>query len=244
MGVVFVREYLAWLEAHGRRVINGSGAFLLEVSKVRQHALLEQAGIRTPHTIAVAGTRDLRAAARSMKLPFITKHNQGGKGLGVRLFRDLEAFDAYVAGSELELAFDGVTLLQQYVEPRDPYITRVEIVDGRFLYALRSSTESGFQLCPADACQIDDSFCPVGTSGRFGRSPVDANDPLVKAYIAFCAAHRIDAAGIEFVEDIAGDRYTYDVNMNTNYNGDVEQEVDVFGMDAWADLCARLLSAL
>lgn len=241
-GVLFMREYLPWLESHGRRVLNGSASFVQEVSKVQQHALLERAGIRTPRTIAVSGTARLKDAAREMALPFITKHNQGGKGLGVRLFRDLAAFDAYVDGSEFEPAFDGVTLLQQYVEPAQAFITRVEIVGGKFLYALQSSTASGFQLCPADACAIDDAFCPVGGSGRFGLSPLRADDPLVAAYIAFCAEHHIDAAGIEFVEDSKGDRYTYDVNMNTNYNGEVEEAAGVRGMAAWAELCEALVA--
>lgn len=240
-GILFLREYLAVLDRWGRRVVNGDHSFALEISKVRQHAALEAAGILTPRTIAVVGREELKSAARMIATPFITKHNQGGKGLGVRLFRELSSFDAYVDGDQFEEPFDGVTLLQQYVEPPQPYITRVEIVDGRFLYALRASTVGGFELCPSDACQIDDAFCPVGDSGKFGVSPVNADDPLVRAYIEFCAAHQIDAAGIEFVEGHDGRRYTYDVNMNTNYNSDVENVAGVRGMDAWASLCGRLL---
>lgn len=240
-GVVFVREYLAYLERWGRRVINGSASFALEISKVRQHAALERAGIPTPHTIAVAGTRGLKAAARSMPLPFLTKHNQGGKGLGVKLFRDLDAFDQHIESGELEPSFDGVTLLQAYVEAPEAFITRVEIVDGRFLYALRASTADGFELCPADACQVGDAFCPVGESGKFGVSPVVAEDPTVQTYLTFCREHGIDAAGIEFVQGTDGQRYTYDINMNTNYNSDVEAAVGFRGMDAWAALCERLL---
>jgi hypothetical protein len=242
-GVVFLREYLAYLDRWGRRVVNGSRSFALEISKVRQHAALEGAGIVSPRTIAVAGTRTLKEAARQMPLPFITKHNQGGKGLGVQLFRDYDAFDAYVDGPEFEPAFDGVTLIQQYIEPREAYITRVEIVDGRFLYGLRASTAQGFELCPSDACQIADDFCPVGESGKFAESPVTADDPTVLAYLALCRAYAIDAAGIEFVEGQDGVRYTYDINMNTNYNSEVEAITGVAGMEAWAALCERLLSA-
>jgi hypothetical protein len=43
------------------------------------------------------------------------------------------------------------------------------------------------------------------------------------------------------VEGHDGRRYTYDVNMNTNYNSDVENVAGVRGMDAWASLCGRLL---
>ena len=42
-GVQLVRELLSWLEACGRPVVNGSSAFALEVSKLRQHAALSAA---------------------------------------------------------------------------------------------------------------------------------------------------------------------------------------------------------
>ncbi|MFT4980101.1 MAG: hypothetical protein ACI8S6_006013 [Myxococcota bacterium] len=244
-GVVFMKEYLAYLESHGRRIINGSEAFAMEVSKVRQHAALEAFGIRTPHTVAVIGAARMSKAARKLAPPFITKHNQGGKGLGVQLFRSHDSLDALLASGGYEGSPDGIDLLQQYIEPPEPFITRVEIVDGRFLYALRSSTEQGFQLCPADACQLDDQFCPVGESGpddRFSiREDITAADPLVRQLIAFCRAHRIDVAGIEFVEDAQGNRYTYDINGTTNYNGDVEEKNGLHGMGAIADLCLRAL---
>ena len=89
---------------------------------------------------------------------------------------------------------------------------------------------------------MGDAFCLVGGSGRFAVSPLTEADPLVQAYLAFCRTHTIDTAGIEFVEDGQGRRYTYDVNMNTNYNSDVEAAVGLRGMDAWAAMCARLLA--
>ena len=151
------------------------------------------------------------------------------------------AFDAALAAGELEPSFDGITLLQQYVEPPSGTITRVEIVDGSFLYALQASTAGGFELCPSDACQVSDAFCPVGASGKFGASTLTANDEIVRKYVQFCRDHQIDAAGIEFVTGQDGRRYTYDINMNTNYNSDVEALTGVQGMDAWGALCARLL---
>src|SRR5438477_9378316 len=39
---------LAWLEMHGRRVVNDSRALQLEISKVAQYAALSRHGIRTP----------------------------------------------------------------------------------------------------------------------------------------------------------------------------------------------------
>lgn len=242
-GVRFLQQYLAHLEAHGRRVINGSRAFALEVSKVAQDRALRRAGIRTPHTIAVVGgAAELSAAARRMRGPFVTKHNQGGRGLGVHLFRSLAAFDTFVHGEALEPSPDGVTLLQEYIEPAEPFITRVELVDGVFQYAIRSSTEQGFELCPADACAIDDQLCPVGGTGRFSlREDLSADDDLVVAYRTLLAQTGLDVAGIEFVEDRQGRRYTYDINGTTNFNGEVESAHGLDGMAAIAALAAREL---
>ena len=242
-GVRFLSEYLGHLEAHGRRVLNGSRAFALEMSKIRQDQALRAFRIRTPRTVAVVGTARLKAAARDMELPFITKHNQGGKGLGVRLFRDLEAFDAYVDGPDFIAGPDGVTLLQQYIEPAEPFITRVEIVGGVFQYAIRSSTEEGFELCPAVECEPEDALCPVDGNGKFSlREDLTADDPLIRRYIDLMGALRIDIAGIEFVEDRNGVRYTYDINGTTNYNQEVEDRHGLAGMDAIARLAAKTLA--
>jgi hypothetical protein len=242
-GVAYTRELLAVLEAAGRRILNGSAAFALEVSKVRQDATLRAAGIATPRTVGVVGPRDLREAARTFGTPFLTKHNQGGKGLGVQLFRDLDAFEAWATSEEATGSPDGVVVLQQYIEPPEPFVTRVEIVGGRFLYAIRSSTVGGFELCPADACAIDDAqFCPVGDTGKFTLRPeITADDPLVRRYVAYCEQHGLDVAGIEFVEDADGNRFTYDVNANSNYNSGVEAAHGLHGMGAIADLCVREL---
>ena len=249
-GVTYTRELLGLLEAAGRRVINGTRAFTLELSKLQQDAALRAAGILTPHTIGVVAA-DAKEAARQLVPPFITKHNQGGKGLGVQLFRSHEAFDAFVDaggltdgqdGEALPQSPDGIVILQQYIEPAEPFITRVEIVDGQFLYAIRSSTEQGFELCPADACEAGDAFCPVGDAGRFSLAEdITADDPLVQQYIAFLAANQLDLAGIEFVTDKEGRRWTYDVNGTTNYNGSVEEAHGFHGMGALAALVEREL---
>jgi len=239
-GKEYARAVLRWLESHGRRTVNGSSVVELEVSKVVQYALLSAAGFTVPRTIAVFGTTDLSRRARELPLPFITKHNQGGKGLGVRRFDSYDAFDAYVGSSEFEAASDGITLLQEFVESADQSITRAEFAGGRFVYAVRVDTSAGsFELCPADACQVDFSalaVCAVpgaesdeeaavaaaGAGAFRERFDIDASDPLIRRLEAFLATHRIEVAGVEFIEKADGTRVVYDVNTNTNYNSDVE----------------------
>src|SRR5207248_2399570 len=153
---------LAWLESHRRRVINSGRALQLEISKIAQYAALANYGIRTPRTLAAVGRANLVAAARQMLGPFITKHNRAGKGLGVHLFNSVDAFERHVDSEAFEDSIDGITLIQEYIQAPEPYITRVEFVGGRFLYAVRVDTTLGFELCPADVCEVGDAFCPVG----------------------------------------------------------------------------------
>src|SRR5689334_11349324 len=62
---------LAWLESHGRRVINGSRALQLEISKMAQYAALRREGIRVPHTVEAVGRDGIVEAAKSMRGRFI-----------------------------------------------------------------------------------------------------------------------------------------------------------------------------
>jgi hypothetical protein len=85
--VALMGEVLAWLESWGSRVVNGTRAYLLEMSKLRQHLALARHGIRTPRTVLCVGREALLAAAEGFEGAFITKHNRGGKGLGIALYR-------------------------------------------------------------------------------------------------------------------------------------------------------------
>jgi hypothetical protein len=241
---------LAWLERHGRRVVNDSRALRLEINKVAQYAALEACGIRTPRTVAAVGRDAIVAAARNVGTPFITKHNRAGKGLGVKLFRSVEDLRRHVDSAQFEDSVDGITLIQQYIRAPEPFITRVEFVGGKFLYAVRVDTTLGFELCPADVCQVGDAFCPVGETApaaapapRF-RIVRDFRHPIVERYRRFIAEHGIGIAGIEFIVDEAGEIYTYDVNTNTNYNSAAEAEARLYGMRAIADYLGRELRKL
>jgi hypothetical protein len=233
---------LAWLERHGRRVINGSRALDLEISKARQYAALEAAGLRTPNTVLVAG-KDLLVTAAQKHFAagaFILKPNRGGKGLGVRLFYTVDALSDYIAGLDYEPPVDGLHLLQEYVRAPVPLITRAEFIGGRFVYAVEVDTSDGFELCPADACAVGDSACPATDGPRAKFTIVDDIEAgLKRHYEAFLSVNNIGVAGIEFVTDSSGAVYTYDVNTNTNYNRDAESRA---GRSAIATL-ARYLGA-
>jgi len=217
----FGRAVLRWLASWGRTVINGADVLELEVSKVAQHAALRHAGIDVPRTVAVFGTDDLVAKAREFGAPFISKHNQGGKGLGVRRWDSVGEFSAWVASVDFEPSPDGITLLQELLVAQAPFITRAEFVAGDFVYAVRVDTSAGsFELCPAEACAIPGAD-GVEPEPLFRRRD-DVDPALIDRYLAFLAAEGVGIAGIEFIETRDGRTVTYDVNTNTNYNPDVE----------------------
>jgi hypothetical protein len=248
------RGVLAWLESHGRRVVNGRRVLDLEMSKVEQLAALRAAGFDVPRTVTVAGATELAAAARKLPVPFISKHNQGGKGLAVRSFATYPDFDAYLAGPDYEPPVDGITLLQEYLVAARPEITRVEIVGGSFVYAITADTgRGGFQLCPADACAVPaagrpgDSLAGVGAGANAEPSlfalRAGFEHPIVDRYLDFAAEHSIEIAGFEFIETVEGRLVTYDINTTTNYNSEIEAAAPRPALAAVTEFFGRLLTS-
>lgn len=231
---------LAWLEAHGRRVVNGGRALELEVSKVKQYLALNAAGVPTPHTLVAVGADALRDAVRRIGAPFILKPNRGGKGLGVQLFDSPEKAEAEIAKGTYDDLPDGTMLAQRYIAPAAPFIIRNEFVGGRLVYSVRVDTSGGFLLCPADVCNLPDpsasfEFCPTGATPEGARPKFDVLDgfthPLHAAMARFLQQNRIEVAGIEMIADAEGNSWVYDVNTNTNYNPDAEAAAGLTGTD-------------
>ena len=237
-----------WLEFYDRKVLNGSNALRLEISKVKQYTQLERFGIKVPKTVAAVGKEQIIEAAKSLNtVPFITKHNRAGKGLGVQLFYSLEALQEHLDKPTFEHSVDGITLVQQYIKSPDNFITRVEFVGGEYVYSVRVDTSEGFELCPADACQIGDLFCPVGEEPKDQmkfRIVENNRTELIEKYKQFLKANKIDVAGIEFIVDEHGEVYTYDVNTNTNYNSDAEALEQKYGMLELAKVLGKELETL
>ena len=215
---------------------NGLEGCELEVSKARQYIRLQAAGIAVPSYKAVVGGKAaLLAAAREAAYPLVLKPNCGGRGDGVALLESADALAAHIRALPLDaLSPDGVTLLQQYIQSPQPRILRIELVGGRLLYAMNSSTADGFRLCAADEC----AAAPVGAPKppKFTYRPdIHDDHPLVRQYAAFMRANGIDIAGFESIEDRDGRSYTYDVNVSTNYSTDVQREAGIDFYDKIAD---------
>jgi hypothetical protein len=153
------------------------------------------------------------------------------------------ALQEHLTSEPFEDSIDGIMLVQRYIKAPEPFITRVEFIGGQLLYAVRVDTSQGFELCPADACRIEQpsEACPAVAPGDKFQIVPRFEHALIPAWQSFLAANDIGIAGIEFIEDAHGRPYTYDVNTNTNYNPDAEAKDGRRGMQAIAVHLKRLL---
>jgi len=216
---------LAWLHRHNRNVINGWRALQLEVRKSEQYLAMQECGIKHPKTLIANDIQLIPNAVDKLEqYPFIIKPNRGGKGTGVQLFYSKESLEHSIKNNGLGESLDGIWLIQQYIKPVNGRVTRVEFVGGEFLYAVSIDSSDGFQLCPADSCQVGDAFCPTGNSDGTSKFTIlkdYVNNDLTK-YSKFLEKNDIGVGAIEYAEDEHGTKYVYDVNTNTNYNAAAE----------------------
>ncbi len=236
----YTSQYLRHLERLGVRVINGSAAWSLEISKAAQLTLLEELGLPYPRARVIHDGAHAPRAAAGLRFPVVVKPNVGGSGAGVVRFETPEALAAAAEAGALELGIDGTALVQEFIPARDGRIVRVEVLNGRFLYAIRIYTPGDqFNLCPADVCQgvdgaaLERSACPVDAPQNDLR--VEGYEPPeeVKAAVeAITAAAGIEIGGVEYlIDDRDGQLYYYDVNALSNFVADAPR---VVGFDAFA----------
>ena len=242
----YTHNLLAHLERHGVRVINGSRAYQAETSKALQLSILRELGLPFPPARVINDAADAPAAAEELEFPVVVKPNIGGSGAGIVRFDTPEQLAAAAATGGLELGPDHTALVQEFIPSEEGRITRVEVLGGRFLYAIRvySSGET-FNLCPADVCQTTGgaelvrSACPVDAPRNGLR--VEGYDPpreVARQVEQIVAACGIDVGGIEYViDDRDGQLYYYDINALSNFVADAPR---VVGFDAFARLADYL----
>lgn len=234
-------QILHWLEHHKRPIINGYRTWQLEINKMNQYMALSSEGIVIPRTIAIFEPNNIRSAALEIGFPLIMKHNCGGKGIGVSKLSNINDLEEFIISGDHKSP-DGILLAQEYITPAEPFITRIEIVGDSLIYAVRVNTELGYELCPADSCVTSTQICPASDNGeRFSIVPNFENQ-VVEQYKRFMQHNDISVAGIEMVTNIQGKIYTYDVNMNTNYNTTAESKIRINANKAVASFILAKLS--
>jgi hypothetical protein len=233
-------RYLEHLDDLGVPVLNGATAFRYELSKAAQYSLMARLGIRHPATRVLSRPEHAPAAAEGLRFPVLVKPNIGGSGAGIQSFATREELEAAVDSGSVDFGIDHVGLLQEHVPARDNAIVRIEILDGRFLYAIRLLLTPGtFNLCPADYCEL-----PGMADGVSGRGlPIEAYDPppeLVDQARRLVAAAGMDVGGVEYlISDRDGEAFFYDLNALSNFVADAP---NVIGFNPYADLAELIVA--
>lgn len=236
-GIFFTLAFLKHLELFGTPTINGYRAFSYELSKAAQLSLIKKLGLGHPRTVVINHTSQLLKAAQGFRFPVVVKANIGGSGAGITKFNSVEALRAGIEDGEIHLGIDNTALVQEFIPAKGGYITRVETLGGRYLYAIKvySSGES-FNLCPADICQTSDgkelmrNACALDAPKNGLK--VEAYQPpkeVITAIEAIVQEAGIDVGGIEYMIDERDNKLVYyDVNALSNFVADA---VNVIGFN-------------
>ncbi|MBI2835593.1 MAG: hypothetical protein HYX76_14320 [Acidobacteria bacterium] len=241
--------YLAYVERFGIPVINGLAAYRLELSKSAQADLFERLAVRYPRTRVINSPGAAVRAAEALRFPVIVKPNIGGSGAGIRRFDTPAALAAAIDANHLGLGIDDTALVQEFLPARDGAITRIELIDGEFLYAIRIAAPPGhgFNLCPADICQDDNSeeaeagMCPIKPAMQIEPTNVPPNVLRDAKGIAETAG--LDICGIEvLVNERDGQYYFYDVNALSNFVTDATRVVGFDPFERFVDYIEERLA--
>jgi glutathione synthase/RimK-type ligase-like ATP-grasp enzyme len=236
-GVLFYAEaLLAHYESLGVPVINPVRAYRFEKSKALQLGLLERLGVRYPRAVVVNHPEQVLKAVDRIAFPLVVKPNVGGSGAGIVRF---DSADELRAGlDQLTFGPDGTALVQEYIEPAEGAIVRVEVLDGRALYAIRIVREvaDDFNLCPADICRVPPpadalGACPVDARPGMTVTRFDAPPDALETAVRLTREAGIDVGGVEYLVGARdGLTYFYDVNATSNFVADAPR---VLGFDPY-----------
>jgi biotin carboxylase len=248
-------QYLESAEAGGLRVINGATAYAYEISKARQMALLADLGLPFPKTRVINTASEALPATTGLRWPIVVKPSVGGSGAGVLRFDRERDLAAAVDAGQLDFGVDHLALVQEFIPARDSHITRVEVLGGRYLYAIAIPvTGQSFNLCPADLCELPAAGAipdaPVELGGNCaislpsaGKRATQAHPPdaIIDAVVTMTDAAGFDVGGVEYVvDDRDGQPYFYDLNALSNFVADAPS---VIGFDPWEPFVDFLVEA-
>jgi hypothetical protein len=247
-GIFYTLNYLAHLEAKGVRVVNGYRCFNHEISKALQLANLEKLGLPYPKARVINHPSQALDAAEAIGYPVVLKPNIGGSGAGIERFNSPEELRRAVEENRLYFGIDSTALVQEAFTPRDGVITRVEVLGGKYLYAIQIHiTGESYNLCPADICQntrgeeLMRIACPVDAP-KSGMK-VEGYEPprqVVEDVERIVELAGVEVGGIEYVvDDRTGRQLYYDVNALSNF---VADPVRVIGFNPYARLADFLIA--
>lgn len=237
----YTLNYLQFLEFFGARIVNGSHTVLLETSKAYQAALMHKLNIPQPKTLVFNSTNQILDAIDDFEYPLLIKPNCGGSGMGITKFLSKKELINAIETNQIVFPQEQLLLVQEFIQPKDGHIVRVETINKKFAYAMKVYTSGTFNLCPSDGCDIDrgpatESTDNIGYCVADTKSDVrfelyeDIPAEIVTAVETLVTEANLETAGIEYVVDSKGQWYIYDINALSILRSSFKEE---YGIDAW-----------
>jgi glutathione synthase/RimK-type ligase-like ATP-grasp enzyme len=235
-------DWLRHLERIGVPVVNGSAVYQMETSKALQLEILDGLGFPYPKARVINNPSLAPEAAKGLRFPVVVKANIGGSGAGITRFDSAESLAAAANAGTIDLGIDRVALVQELAPLRNGHITRVEVLDGQFLYAINVyPAEDSFNLCPADICQTTDgqqlsrAACAVDAQKNGMRvEQFKPSREIIRQVERIAERVELDVGGIEYlIDDRDGRHYFYDINALSNFVADARH---VIGFDPFERL--------
>ena len=219
-------------QGQGTRVVNAS-ALTIDTSKARQMSLIARLGLTGPATRVAHRQADIPAAAEGLRFPVLVKADIGGAGAGITRYETPEQLAEAAGEKWCPVGVNGISLIQEYAPRRGGKITRVETLNGKYLYAIDiESPGDAFDLCPADACLVRPG-APTLTMTK-----AIPPDEIIAAVERLAVASEIEVGGVEYlIDDRDGSALFYDINGLSNF---VANPVEVLGFDPHDNLVAWL----
>jgi hypothetical protein len=193
-------------------VVNGGGVAEVLASRARQLSLFARLGIQAPRSRVIASGRATRGALDGLRAPLRVRSDATGRR-AVR-FESASAVGDAAARGELDFAPEPTVVVQELAPWRDESASRVELLGGDVIYAVRRNATTR-DLVP---------FVPTHAIARAARQ--------------IAGAIGLDAGSVDYVvDDRDGEPYFTGIHARLNALSD---SPGVVGFDPVATLADYL----
>jgi ribosomal protein S6--L-glutamate ligase len=198
--IIYRVDALHWIEDHGVPVMNSPRALERSIDKFYTTALLEEAGLPTPETVACESAADALSAVRAMG-DVVIKPIFGGMGHGIVRVSDPDV--AFRVAQSLE-QIRAVFYVQRFVGPGGCDV-RVFVVAGRAIGAIERRAPAG---------EWRTNVSRAGTARPFELPPA-----WVDLAVRAAASVGADYAGVDLLPAPDGGAFVLEVNAVPGWRG-------------------------
>ena len=205
-------------------IINGSVAIETFSDRTRQLSVFASLDLATPKTRIVNNLERLISILPEFTFPLLVKSNNASDNLPVLRFDSLSDLLNSVASKTFSLQED-LLLIQEYRQPKDNHIVRVDTLNGKVLSAQKIYTiREPLQLWPAE----------------YKTEVFEPSYEIVQAVESIVRTARIDVGSVEYFTDQKTNQiFFYSIRPHTNSRATKSASIQV---DAIADYFEKRIS--